>query len=238
MHKIHDTIKEYPTMYRITIYKTPIDFKNISSKKKKQKITISQNDESLSVSVRRTRRTIQDYVHCNDFNLFVTITFSPKKVNRYDLDMCYIKMQSWLERQRRKSRDFRYLIVPEKHKDGAIHFHALVADAPFSMKKTNVIQNNRRVYNITSFRYGFTNAQFVDDDDKQKVANYIAKYITKDMVLISNRKRYWSSRNLRKPLKYQNCLYDIFGLSHKIDESTLVSSTDFNVTYEVPKYLL
>ena len=188
--------------------------------------------------MRRTRRTIQDYVHCNDFNLFITFTFSPKKVNRYDLDMCYIKMQSWLERQRRKSRDFRYLIVPEKHKDGAIHFHALVADSPFSMKKTNVIQNNRRVYNVTSFRYGFTNAQHVDNDDKQKVANYIAKYITKDMVLISNRKRYWSSRNLRKPLKYHNCLYDIFGLAHKTDESTLVSTTDFTVTYEVPKCLL
>ena len=42
------------------------------------------------------------------------------------------------------------------------------------------------------------------DDDKQKVAAYVCKYITKDMVTVSNRRRYWASKNLQKPAKYYN----------------------------------
>lgn len=133
--------------------------------------------------------------------MFVTFTFNPKKVNRYDLNACYLKMQSWLWRQQKKSNnEMKYIIVPEKHKDGAIHFHAVMSNYPGMIKKTNVIQNNRRVYNLTSFRFGFSNMQYLDDD-KQKVAAYVCKYITKDMITVSNRRRYWASKNLQKHLK-------------------------------------
>ena len=199
---INNIVKEYPEMYKLTMFKFPkARFSSISSKKQKRN---QCNELDIMRSVRRSRTVISDYILSNDFEMFVTFTFNPKKVNRYDLNACYLKMQSWLWRQQKKSNnEMKYIIVPEKHKDGAIHFHAVMSNYPGLIKKTNVIQNNRRVYNLTSFRFGFSNMQYLDDD-KQKVAAYVCKYITKDMITVSNRRRYWASKNLQKPAKYYN----------------------------------
>jgi len=236
-HQLNDVVKDYPTMYRVVIYKSPYDPTKIKRNKNRALLGFLSAD-SLDRSIRRTKRTLYDYIECNDFDLFVTFTFSPKKVNRYDMDAVYMKMQGWLLRQRQKSSDFGYVIVPEKHKDGAIHFHALISNAPFPLKQTNVIQDGHRVHNITGFRFGFTNASKIDPEDKKRALNYIAKYVTKDMVTIANRRRYWCSKNLKKPAVYHNAMYDIFGLRDALDHRTMTDENDFNVVYEVPKYLL
>ena len=234
----YDITKDYPDMYRVMIYKTPYIPKPKDQKEKLK--TLSKNimeQINFEKSLARTRRTIYDYAQCNDFDLFVTFTFDPKKVNRYDMTHTYIKMQSWLWRHQKRQREledtFRYIIVPEKHKDGAIHFHALTDSKHFALKKTNVIQNNKRVFNIPSWRFGFTNAQFFDDD-KQKVAAYITKYITKDMIVLPNKRRYWCSKNLKKPETYYNAIYDL-GLSSQLNHNTTVSETDYNVIYQINK---
>ncbi|TAL14827.1 hypothetical protein EPN95_01210 [Patescibacteria group bacterium] len=215
------------------LYKRPYSPKPYKEKNM-SKMSFRSLEESQEFSIRRTRRTLHDLVRCNNFDLFVTFTFDPKKVNRYDMGATFVKMQSWLWRQHQKNHDFKYLIVPEKHKDGAIHFHALMADYPFSLKKTNVIQDSRRVFNITAFRFGFTNATYLPDDDKDKVGNYIAKYITKDMITLHNKRRYWSSKNLKKPITYYNSVYDL-GLNDHLDHTTEILETDFNTMFHVPK---
>lgn len=223
-------------MYRVLLYKSPYTPKPKSNQKTVPK-TISENlDLSLEFSIRRTRRVLHDYVKCNNFDLFVTFTFNPKKINRYDINSVFPKMQSWLWRQHQKDKNFKYVIVPEKHKDGAIHFHALMSNYPFDLKKTNVIQNSRRVYNITAFRFGFTNATLLPSEDKEKAANYIAKYITKDMITLSNKRRYWCSRNLQRPKKHYNAIFDL-NLSNHLDHKSMIHETDFNVMYDVPKDL-
>ncbi|RYF28950.1 MAG: hypothetical protein EOO17_03370 [Chloroflexi bacterium] len=236
---IYDITKEYTNMYKVVVYKKPyVPFTKNDDDRDKAKLTKNDNnDESLQRSVRRSRTMINDYVHCNEFDLFITFTFDPKKVNRYDLTACYLKMQGWLWRTHRKYKDsdFRYVIVPEKHKDGAIHFHALIGGYDGPLKKTNVIQNNKRVYNVSSFRFGFTNAQYLDDD-KQKAIAYLCKYITKDMVMVSNRRRYWSSRNLQKPISFRNKIYEM-GISKFLNHKTATFESDYNVVYEVSKDL-
>lgn len=223
-------------MYRVILYKTPFTPKPQTEKNMDKISSNFFKETSEERSIRKTRRTIHDLVSCNDFDLFVTFTFDPRKVDRYDMLGVYLKMQSWLRRQHQKNNDFKYIIVPEKHKDGAIHFHALMNDYPFILKKTNVIQDSRRVYNIQAFRFGFTNATFLPAEDKEKVANYIAKYITKDMITLSNKRRYWSSRNLVKPNVYYNSVFDM-GIQSKLDHTTLSMETDYNSLYEVPKDL-
>lgn len=231
----HDITKEYPDKYRVMIYKTPY-----TPKPRTKEIIKKMNfnlEDSLARSVRRTRRTLHDYVGCNDFDLFVTFTFNPKKVSRYDVDSTFAKMNSWLWYQKHKNPEMKYLVVPERHKDGAIHFHALMQNTTFYLKKTNVIQDSRRVYNIGAFRYGFTTATYLPKDDnnaKGRAGNYIAKYITKDMVIIRGRHRYVASRNLEKPVKHINALYDL-GLNNSIDITTKTYETDFNVGYEISR---
>lgn len=233
-YKINDIVKEFPHMYKITIYRTPKIITQKQQNNNKTKINNQNNDDNIQRSVRRTKTVIKDYVDYNEFNLFVTFTFSPKKVNRFDMNACYRKMSTWLHNIKVDYDDFAYLIVPEKHKNGAIHFHALFKNFPNDkLKKTTVFQNNKQVYNLTNFRSGFTNAQFIDDN-KQSIAGYLTKYITKDMQKIHNRKRYWSSRNLSLPEKRYNVIYDL-GLTRKISDLTEVFQNEYLTMHEIPK---
>jgi hypothetical protein len=231
----YDITKEYPLMYRVILYKSPYTPKP-PKEKTMSKMSFSSFQESQEYSIRRTRRTLHDLVKCNDFDLFVTFTFNPKKIDRYDLVGVTAKMQGWLRRQYARNNNFQYLIVPEKHKDGAIHFHALMKDYPFVLKRTNVIQDNRRVYNIPMFKFGFTNATYLPRDDREKVGNYIAKYISKDMITMPNRRRYWASRNLKKPITRYNSIYET-GMHQHLDFNTQVSESAYNTIFEVNKDL-
>lgn len=237
----YDITKEYPDMYRVMIYKTPFtpkpQQKNMDNMSELSK---SIKESSSDRSVRRTRRILHDLVNCNDFTIFCTFTFDPKKVNRYDILVTYQKMHIWLTNQQRKDRNLKYLVVPEKHKDGAIHFHALISNYPFALKKTNVIADSRRVYNVPAFRWGFTAVTFLPTDDtdaKSKAGNYIAKYISKDMALVHNRHRYFASRNLSRPTVHYNSVYEL-GLNTHLNHKSELMETEFNTIYEVPKDLL
>lgn len=232
--KIYDITKEYTEMFKVVVYRNGYTPPEIKERDKRIK-SKQDKEDSIQRSVRRSRSVINDYVHCNEFELFVTFTFDPRKVDRYDLDSVYSKMQGWLFRKRLSSPDFRYIIVPERHKDGAIHFHALLGGYDGKLIKTNVIQNNKRVYNIANFKLGFTNAQHLDDD-RQKTIAYMCKYITKDMELVHNRRRYWCSKNLQKPVKFYNSIYSK-GIASLLSYKTQTYETEYNVIYEVPKDL-
>lgn len=148
-------------------------------------------------SLKRTRQTIKDIVLCNDFDLFVTFTFDPKKHDRYNANHCKLVMTKWLSHQRVNFPDMKYLLVPELHKDGAIHFHALMSGFNGSMRDSGHKVGGRTIFNVTCFRAGFSTA--VRIEDQVPVANYIRKYITKDMSILYGRKRYFCSNNLKRP---------------------------------------
>jgi hypothetical protein len=186
-------------MIRIYIYKTPYALPESGNTRKIKRKKDGIDDDSIHRSIRRTKSTIADLVLCNDFQYFCTFTFDPKKHDRYDANHCKFIMSMWLHRQRNHSPNLRYLIVPEFHKDGALHFHALLANFNGSLKDSGRRQNGRTVYNMTGYRAGFTTAVPIDHN-KAAVSNYIKKYITKDMPLIHGRKRYWISQNLVRPV--------------------------------------
>lgn len=132
-----------------------------------------------------------------------------------------------------------YLLVPEFHKSGRLHFHGLVSNVP----KWNLIQarhyktkrlikvNGIQIYNLVNYNLGHTTISKIQS--QEKVSNYISKYATKDLIKLKNKKRYWYSRNLEKPkteylylesnlkqyLKESNIAYiNIFEKSHSITE--------------------
>lgn len=233
---INDITKEYNSMFKVIKYHNPLLIRsNYDRVLKKRKL--SSSEDSVSRSIRRTKSIIQDYCLTNNFDYFITFTFNPKKVDRYDKDLCFMKMQGWLSRVSSDSRssnaDFKYLIVPEYHKDGAIHFHALFAGYPKAYKKTNVIQGSKLVYNLPSFRFGFTNAKRLDDPSK--VYGYLTKYITKDMITVKGKKRYWTSKNLLLPPVYHNSI-DYLSLSHRLSDDNLAYTNKYASIYKIPKF--
>jgi hypothetical protein len=172
---------------------------------RKRKATAAQSPEDLARSLRRTKAMVRDYIYCNTFELFCTFTFAE---DRQDITKSRHKMSIWLRRQQKQYGNFSYLIVPELHKDGAIHFHALIKDyqgplATASNPKNGkaIFHHGSPVYNFSDYPHGLSTALKIDSDPTSpvKLANYLRKYITKDMPQFGGKKRYWVSRGLRKP---------------------------------------
>lgn len=147
-------------------------------------------------SLRRTKTLISDIVLCTEFDMFATFTFAK---DRQDLKKCKAKMKDWLKSQRKIHGPFEYLIVPEFHKDKkSLHFHALLRGYKGYIKYSGKKINNRKAYNITSYRKGFSTV--IKIDNVEKVASYIKKYITKEMPNTGKgQKRYWNSTGLLRP---------------------------------------
>lgn len=193
-------------MFTIIIYKNPYQLPSeINRKKEKKKKT--NDDDSIHRSIRRTKTTISDIVKCNEFDYFCTFTFDRRKVDRYNIGRCKHVMSNWLHRQRLHSPELHYLIVPEFHKDKALHFHALIKGYNGRLKDSGKTKNGRKIYNIPGYRSGFSTAVAIDNH--YAVSSYIKKYITKDMPVIHGKKRYWISRNLVRPRTFTNSFHQM-----------------------------
>lgn len=83
-----------------------------------------KNNNSLISAISRSRRMIREYSMCNDFKYFFTATVNSAVCNRYSLDVTQDKIRYIIkEFIKRKNKDFKYIFITEKHKDGAFHFH-------------------------------------------------------------------------------------------------------------------
>lgn len=205
---VKNITKEYNDMIKIVIYKEPQFFvREDSQYTKRERHDVSDDYVPSITSVRRTKEIVQDLCLCNNFEWFVTFTFNPKKINRYNYYSCSSAMRRWFSHQRERSLDrgvvLKYLVIPEQHKDGAWHFHALISGYTGQLHDTGKkTQNLRPIYNVTSFRSGFTTA--VPIDSKEGVSSYITKYITKAFVKTFNKRRFYCSKNLNRPKKTIN----------------------------------
>lgn len=155
------------------------------------------NSVASPSSIQRSKSRITDYVLANEFDLFCTFTYNPELVDSFDIKSGKEKMSKWLNNQRRHSPDLIYLVIPELHKSGRIHFHALMKNYNGSLIETHRLHKNRKIYNLENWRYGYSTV--IKIDHLERVSNYVQKYITKDMLKISNKKRYFASKNLIKP---------------------------------------
>lgn len=189
---IKSITKTYKDYKKIIVYEqawnpTP----SCEKKKNKKSGKGSHKDKIWTQNVNRARTSIHDIVASNDFQYFVTLTISPKaKINRYNYDECAKALSIWL-----KHHLDRYILVPEKHKDKAYHFH-LLADIPEDF----LTHYKGSIYNIKKYKYGFSTAIKIKKKSSPRIANYIRKYITKELVSTvgKNRRRYWASKNLTK----------------------------------------
>lgn len=136
---------------------------------------------------------------------FITLTFNDKEIGEYSHENAIKCLTKWIDNQKHQNRDFTYLLVPEFHKSGRLHFHGLVAHVPKwkleegrSAKTRRLLKvNGLQIYNLKNYNLGYTTISKIQS--QEKVSNYISKYATKDLIKLKNKKRYWYSRNLQKP---------------------------------------
>lgn len=166
--------------YRITV--TPKHDYRFTEEKK-------QNDIRLDESLSRTRRRLVDLALCNSWSHFCTFTFSD---TRYNYLECKRKLVQFFNNyKKRVSKDFKYLVVPECHKDGAFHFHGFVSGVTdFTvpekvMKRLSdgmyiEVNNTKKYLRWDSYKLGWFNASPVKNH--YATALYCSKYVTKDLV--------------------------------------------------------
>ena len=246
--EIHSYAKVYPDFVKIIKYKRSIIVDNFGTSS--NGLANEENSEErdyLEKSINRTKTKISDYVLCNHFSHFATFTFSPEKVkNRHDFVEMSSLLKNWLKteqqnHERNHGFKFKYLIVPERHKDGAWHFHALLenyqnACADFYSSKNPFITVSeiktakRFAYRKYIVRYTLGRSEIAPIRDKTKMANYIKKYITKSLMIEPNVKRFWASRNLAKPEIIEN----LVSTNTKIPEKFKTQTHDYHEIFEIP----
>lgn len=161
-------------------------------------------------SIRRTRKAIKDYALCNDFDIFATFTMSD---DRFNDERSKKRLATWFKNQRNRNGKFRYIVVAERHKNGALHFHALIGGYTgrlvYGVNPHNgeYISDGRGdfVRNFDEYKLGINSAKLIDSkESKTKTAYYLQKYINKDMVIVFGKNRYWASKGLNKPTIDEN----------------------------------
>lgn len=256
--EISSYAKIYPDFVKIVKYNRPIVFTNFLDRGSSAFLTNEENDEEndyLQKSINRTKTKISDYILCNNFTHFITFTFDPKnskvktEENRHDLLKMSKLLMTWINSEqinhfRRHGQRFKYLIVPERHKNNAWHFHAVFEDykneiEDFYSSKNKYLtvdeirSKNKKPKNQRGFlpRYKLGRSEIAPIKDKTKMSNYIKKYITKDLINEKYKKRYWCSKNLKTPEIIEN----IVESSTTISKEYLLKEYDYHKIYIIPK---
>lgn len=165
-------------------------------------------EERTRQQIYAIRRRIKGYALSNNFRWFVTLTFSPERVDSFDYETAKNTLLKWCRRIRDRYKRFDYLMIPELHKSGAVHFHGLLGDVPARFveaanPKTGkaIIRHGRKVYNLMEWEYGFSDCEEIESPEK--AASYITKYVTTALLTdkkMYNKKRYFNSQGLSKPV--------------------------------------
>lgn len=157
----------------------------------------SEPEVRFASSISRSRSKVLQLGCNNQWDYFVTLTFSPEStVDRYDFKSVSKSLLKFFDNyKQRRSKDFKYLIIPEQHKDGAYHFHGFLS----GINPDDLRFNDYGYLYFVPFckKYGFINMSRIKD--LVGCAYYAIKYICKDMfntVPEPGTHLYFSSRGL------------------------------------------
>lgn len=174
------------------------------------------NDEKFESSINRARSRIWEFSICNDWDYFFTITINQELMDRFDLNVFHLEFTKFLYEYKHRKYKVKYLIIPEKHKDGAWHFHGLLAGLPtdeltrfcigMKMSKciSSLVYKGRCIYFSKPIQNKFGFNTFESVKNRQAVAKYVTKYIGKNLersVTEVGAHLYYHSRGLNKKEK-------------------------------------
>lgn len=150
-------------------------------------------------SMRRARAKLRRLALANEFEYFVTLTLDPAKIDRYNGAAVVKVLGRWCDNMVRRH-GLRYVLVPERHKDGAFHFHGFFAGKGLQIVDSGVEWDGKPVYNLPQWTLGFTTAQRLYGDYHAAVG-YCCKYIGKQDGERALGRWYYSGGALKEPEK-------------------------------------
>ncbi len=206
------TLKKYnEKIYKLVLFKFGISARDDDAE---IGIITNINDEKLDNNISRTRSKIWEYATCNKFDYFITLTLNKDKHDRYDLDAFIASLGQFIRDYRKRTgKKIQYLLIPEKHQNGAYHMHGLLKgidekdkklftledDIPFKIKE--MIRAGRKIYRWVPYEKKFGWVTMEKVRNQEAVAKYITKYIKKCVgttVTELHKKSFYVSRGLKQ----------------------------------------
>jgi hypothetical protein len=97
-------------------------------KENNERVCSNPEQEDLLRSMRRAKSKLRKLALANEFRYFVTLTLDPSKVDTMDGQAVVKKLNAWCSNAVQRH-GLKYILVPERHKKGGIHFHGFFNEA-------------------------------------------------------------------------------------------------------------
>jgi len=150
-------------------------------------------------STKRAMDKVYDIALLNDFDYFITWTYSPEKIDRFDDDAVKKQLKRYLGNMVRRYA-FKYIVIPEYHKDKgageAIHIHGLCSGDISLVDSGWKTRTGELIYNMPQWKMGFSTVMRLYGEP-EAYCRYITKYITKDNKMIFGN-YYWAGGDIRR----------------------------------------
>lgn len=167
-----------------------------STKGKKEHIT-----GKFDNNIVRAKTKVKELVLCNDWDYWCTFTIAPEKIDRYDLNGYIKHMGEFIHNYNRRCDavdKVSYLLVPERHKDGAWHMHGFIK----GIRQSDLYKNKHGHLTWKQYekKFGFISMEPLRS--KEKASSYVLKYLTKDIsrnVTEHGAHLYYASHGLKQP---------------------------------------
>lgn len=141
-------------------------------------LTFIKNDKKLKNNISRALTTCRNIALSNPWDWFVTLTINPKKKDRFDLNSFHKDVTAFIKGiNRRFGSQIKFLLVPERHKDGAWHMHGLIFGLPDDQISVN--ENGFFDWDEYSKNFGFISLSPVVSHTA--VSLYITKHLGKQI---------------------------------------------------------
>lgn len=153
-----------------------------------------ENPDKLANNICRAKSTIYELALCNDWDYFCTFTIDKTKYDRYDLSKFH---KDFVQKIRNLNKKYKckinYLLVPEKHKDGAWHMHGFLSCLPGQELRAfgreehlplyilDKIIKGHNIYTWTTYQEKFGFCDLEPIKNIYKASAYITKYVSKTL---------------------------------------------------------
>lgn len=194
------------------------------------------NNEKLDAALSRARSVFYQLAMCNDWDFFFSGTLSSDLRDRYDLFSFRNDFAQFVRdlRKRPGYENLAYVLIPERHKDGAWHMHGLISGLPESalsyfvpgVHPQKLVDGGYRNWGDYGARFGYCSLGHIRDSEA--VAAYLTKYLTKDMassVQDVGGHTYYCTRGLKRSVSFGSVYGDVPALDVHLDYNGPYCST-------------
>jgi hypothetical protein len=145
----------------------------------------------------KAREKVRRLINANfdEHSLFVTLTFAE---NMTDIEYANYELKKFLQKMKRRQKNFAYVAVIEFQKRGAVHYHML-CNLHLEWTTHKELQKHEREL-AAIWGNGFVDIGYRKNDN---AGAYLIKYMSKEHndERLNGKKRYFFSRNLKQPKK-------------------------------------